>query len=85
MGFGRYTVLTTLIILVNTYGFIPALAAFALNLAVLFVALFKADIILSVMGENGTRAFAKIMSILLAAIGIMMVRKGIMELIALAH
>jgi multiple antibiotic resistance protein len=78
-------VLTTLIILVNTYGFIPALAAFALNLAVLFVALFKADIILSVMGENGTRAFAKIMSILLAAIGIMMVRKGIMELIALAH
>ena len=53
-------------------------------LAVLFVALFKADMILSALGENGARAFAKIMSILLAAIGIMMVRKGIMELIALA-
>ncbi|MEW6144500.1 MAG: MarC family protein [Thermodesulfobacteriota bacterium] len=77
-------VLATLIILVDTYGFLPSLIAFVLNLIVLFFALFKADAILSVLGENGTRAFAKIMSILLAAIGIMMVRKGIMELIALA-
>jgi len=76
-------VLTTLIILVDTYGFVPALAAFALNLGVLFIALFKADLIFHVLGENGTRAFAKIMSILLAAIGIMMVRKGIMALIGL--
>ncbi len=77
-------VLTTLIILVDTYGFLPSLAAFVLNLIVLFIALFKADVILYVLGENGTRAFAKIMSILLAAIGIMMVRKGVMELIAMS-
>lgn len=76
--------LTTLIILVDTFGFVPALIAFVLNLIVLFAALYKADLILSVLGENGTRAFAKIMSILLAAIGIMMVRRGIMELIAMA-
>jgi multiple antibiotic resistance protein len=78
-------VLATLIILVDTYGFLPSLIAFVLNLIVLFFALFKADAILSLLGENGTRAFAKIMSILLAAIGIMMVRKGIMELIALSQ
>jgi multiple antibiotic resistance protein len=78
-------VLATLIILVDTYGFVPSLIAFVLNLIVLFFALFKADVILSVLGENGTRAFAKIMSILLAAIGIMLVRKGIMDLIALAR
>lgn len=76
--------LTTLIILVDTFGFVPALIAFVLNLIVLFAALYKADIILSALGENGVRAFAKIMSILLAAIGIMMVRRGIMELIAMA-
>jgi len=76
--------LTTLIILVDSYGYAPALLAFFLNLAVLFVALFKADLILHVLGDNGARAFAKVMSILLAAIGIMMVRRGIMELIALA-
>ncbi len=74
--------LTTLIILVDTYGFVTTLLAFALNLFVLFFSLFKAEIILSILGESGARAFAKIMSILLAAIGIMMVRRGIIELIS---
>lgn len=75
-------VLTTLIILVDTYGFVATLIAFGLNLLVLGIALLKADIILSLLGQSGTRAFAKIMSILLAAIGIMMVRRGIMELVS---
>ncbi|HSE84474.1 MAG TPA: MarC family protein [Thermodesulfobacteriota bacterium] len=75
-------VLTTLIILVDTYSFIATLIAFGLNLLVLGIALLKADIILSFLGQSGTRAFAKIMSILLAAIGIMMVRRGIMELVS---
>lgn len=74
--------LTTLIILVDTQGFISTLLAFGLNLFILGVALLKADFILSILGESGTRAFAKIMSILLAAIGIMMVRRGVIELIS---
>ena len=75
-------VLTPLIILVDTYSFVATLIAFGLNLLVLGIALLKADIILSFLGQSGTRAFAKIMSILLAAIGIMMVRRGIMELVS---
>jgi multiple antibiotic resistance protein len=75
-------VLTTLIILVDTQGFIPTLIAFGLNLLVLGAVLLKADIILSLLREGGARAFVKIMGILLAAIGIMMVRKGIMQLIS---
>ncbi len=75
-------VLTTLIILVDTQGYIATLIAFGLNLLILGIVLLKADIILSVLGEGGARGFAKIMSILLAAIGIMMVRKGVMELIS---
>ncbi len=75
-------VLTTLIILVDAQGFIPTLIAFGLNLLILGAALLKADIILSLLGEGGARAFVKIMSILLAAIGIMMVRRGIMQLIS---
>jgi small neutral amino acid transporter SnatA (MarC family) len=31
------------------------------------------------MGASGTRAFAKIMYILLAAIGVMMIRRGIVS------
>ena len=75
-------VLTTLIILVDTQGFIPTLIAFGLNLLILGVMLYKADIILSFLGESGARAFAKIMSILLAAIGVMMIRRGIVELVS---
>lgn len=75
-------VLTTLIILVDTQGYISTLIAFGLNLIILAAALLKADIILSLLREGGARAFVKIMSILLAAIGIMMVRRGIMQLIS---
>jgi multiple antibiotic resistance protein len=75
-------VLTTLIILVDTQGFIPTLIAFGLNLVILGIALRKANLILLYLGESGARGFAKIMSILLAAISIMMVRRGIMELIS---
>jgi multiple antibiotic resistance protein len=74
--------LTTLIILVDAQGFISTLVAFGLNLLILGIALLKADFILSIIGESGARAFAKIMSILLAAIGIMMVRRGVIELIS---
>lgn len=74
--------LTTLIILVDTQGFIYTLIGFGLNLIILGIALLKADIILSILRESGARAFAKVMSILLAAIGIMLVRRGIMELIS---
>lgn len=75
-------VLTTLIILVDTQGYISTLIGFGLNLVILAAALLKADIILLLLREGGARAFVKIMSILLAAIGIMMVRRGIMQLIS---
>lgn len=75
-------VLTTLIILVDTQGYVSTLIAFGLNLIILGMVLLKADTILLLLREGGTRAFVKIMSILLAAIGIMMVRRGIMQLIS---
>lgn len=75
-------VLTTLIILVDTQGYVSTLIAFGLNLIILAAVLLKADIILLLLREGGARAFVKIMSILLAAIGIMMVRRGIMQLIS---
>lgn len=75
-------VLTTLIILVDTQGYVSTLIAFGLNLVILAVVLLKADFILMLLRESGARAFMKIMSILLAAIGIMMVRRGIMQLIS---
>jgi multiple antibiotic resistance protein len=41
-----------------------------------------ADGIIHVLGRAGTRTISKLASLILAAIGVMMVRKGVMILIA---
>jgi len=48
---------------------------------IVWLTLAKADSIIKLMGSSGARAFSKIMYILLAAIGVMMVRRGIMGFI----
>jgi small neutral amino acid transporter SnatA (MarC family) len=48
---------------------------------IVWVTLVKADFIMKLIGSSGTRAFSKIMYILLAAIGVMMVRRGIAGLL----
>jgi multiple antibiotic resistance protein len=75
-------VLTTTLIMVDSYGLVPTLFAVLLNMLVVWVTLVKADFLLKLFGQNGLRALAKIMYILLAAIGVMMVRKGILTTIA---
>jgi len=48
-----------------------------LNMLIAWLTLAQADSIIKFMGSNGTRAFSKIMYILLAAIAVMVVRRGI--------
>jgi multiple antibiotic resistance protein len=75
-------VLTTIIILVDTYGYLPTFSSILINLFIVWITFNKSDIIIKVLGENGAKAFAKIMSIFLAAIAVMMIRRGIFELIS---
>jgi len=70
-------VLTTTLIMLNSFGKMPTFISLAINMVIVWVTLVKADFIIRLMGTNGTRAFSKIMYILLAAIGVMMVRRGI--------
>jgi small neutral amino acid transporter SnatA (MarC family) len=44
---------------------------------IVWIALLKSDKIMMLIGPHGTRAFSKIMYILLAAIAVMMIRRGI--------
>jgi len=76
-------VLTTTLMMLNNFGSAYTFASLAINMLIVWVTLVKADGIMRLMGSSGTRAFAKIMYILLAAIGVMMIRKGIMGLINL--
>jgi multiple antibiotic resistance protein len=70
-------VLTTTLMMLDSFGIWPTFVSLAINMLIVWVTLVKADLIMKLMGSSGTRAFSKIMYILLAAIGVMMVRRGI--------
>ena len=71
-------VLTTTLIMLDSFGIIPTFVSLVINMVIVWVTLVKADFIMKLMGASGTRAFSKIMYILLAAIGVMMIRRGLM-------
>ncbi|MGA2775846.1 MAG: MarC family protein [Candidatus Omnitrophota bacterium] len=70
-------VLTTTLIMLDSYGIIPTFVSLVFNMLIVWITLVKADYLMKVFGAVGTRAVAKIMYILLAAIAVMMVRRGI--------
>ena len=70
-------VLTTTLMMLDSFGIIPTFVSLVINMLIVWVTLVKANAIMKLMGQGGTRAFSKIMYILLASIGVMMVRRGI--------
>ncbi|HYS18290.1 MAG TPA: MarC family protein [Candidatus Binatia bacterium] len=71
-------VLTTLLTLARTHGYAMTLIAFALNLVIVWAALRWAAVIGRVLGEAGSRAITKVFSLVLAAIAVTFVRRGVM-------
>lgn len=70
-------VLTTALMMVNSFGVLATLVSLILNMVIVWITLAKAEAVMKFIGPSGTRAFSKIMYILLAAIAVMMVRHGI--------
>ncbi len=71
-------VLTTLLALARTRGYALTLAAFAANLALVWLALRWAPWIQRAIGDAGARATAKVSQLLLAAIGVTFIRQGVL-------
>ena len=71
-------VLTTLLTVARTYGHALTLAAFALNLLVVWAALRWATLIGCLLGEAGAQAVTKVFSLVLAAIAVTFVRRGLL-------
>ena len=70
-------VLTTTLMMLDSFGLVATFASLIINMVIVWVTLYRADLIISLVGTSGARAFSKIMYILLAAIAVMMVRRGI--------
>lgn len=69
-------VLTTLIMLNDIYGFPITVLSLIINLGIIWFAFSRAEAILRFLGEGGARGISKVVSLLLAAIAVMMIRRG---------
>jgi multiple antibiotic resistance protein len=71
-------VLTTSILLLDQYGPVPTAAAVVLNIVIAGLLFRFAGPINHVLGKAGAKILSKIASLLLAAIAVMIVRKGVL-------
>jgi multiple antibiotic resistance protein len=74
-------VLTTLLTLARSHGYGMTLLAFSLNLVLVWVALWWSGVVVRVIGEAGARAVAKVFALLLGAIGVTLVRRGLEQVL----
>lgn len=74
-------VLTTVLVMREAYGIFPTTVSLILNMGITWSVLWKADIIIRFIGKGGSRALSKVADIFLAAIAVMMIRIGVLEII----
>ena len=74
-------VLTTLLIVVDAYGYLAAVIALLANLFLVWLIFRNSNYIIRIMGEAGSKAFAKVAALFMAAIAIMMIRIGLTGMI----
>jgi len=54
-----------------------------LNFIIVLLVLLNAKLILKVIGDGGSKAFAKVASLFLAAIAVMMIRVGVLNILSM--
>ncbi len=70
-------VLTTILISRDAFGIYITVISLLINLIIMYLCLANAGFIKKIMGEAGSKAFAKVASLFLAAIAVMMIRTGL--------
>jgi len=74
-------VLTTLIILTHSHGYALTTLSLFLNISIAWIVFRNADFFLKILKRSGSRALAKVASLFLAAIAVMMIRVGLMGML----
>jgi multiple antibiotic resistance protein len=75
-------VLTTSLLLVDVYGLWETLLSVVVNVAIACLVFLSADLIERLLGRTGSRVMSKVAALILAAIAIMMIRRGLTAMIA---
>ncbi|MDD5680937.1 MAG: MarC family protein [Candidatus Omnitrophica bacterium] len=74
-------VLTTSLLVAGQYGVHMAVLSILFNVALTGLIFYSATFIIKILGERGTKVLSKIMHLLLAAIAVMLIRKGLEQFI----
>jgi multiple antibiotic resistance protein len=69
--------LTAALVLVGTNGYVPVILSLVVNLLLAWIIFAQAERIIRIIGMSGSRAFAKVVSLILAAFAVKMIRVGI--------
>lgn len=73
--------LTSIIIIVDAYGYWISMISLVLNLFIVWFIFRHSDVVIKIMGDGGARAFAKVASLFMVAIAVMMIRVGIQNIL----
>jgi multiple antibiotic resistance protein len=77
--------LTTSLLMVETYGLAATLISVVANILIAGCVLAFSGTLMKLMGEAGAKALSKVTSLFLAAIAVMLIRKGILQLLGAAR
>lgn len=69
--------LTTILILVDSYGVLVTIGSLLANLAIVWLVFRYSEVVVRVLGRGGSKAIAKVASLFMVAIAVMMIRVGL--------
>ncbi|TAL39332.1 MAG: MarC family protein [Spirochaetes bacterium] len=78
-------VLTTTLLCVSEFGMLPTIISVIVNIAIAGIVFGGSRWLGRILGDPGSKALSKVTSLFLAAIAVMMVRKGLVFLISINH
>jgi multiple antibiotic resistance protein len=74
-------VLTTSMVIISQYGLVATLVSVVVNILLAGIILSASSVLMRVLGDAGSKALSKVMSLLLAAIATMLIRKGLTQIL----
>lgn len=76
-------VLTTSLIIIEVYGLLPTLFSVIINVLLAGLLFSYSHVLIKAIGQSGAKALSKVTNLLLAAIAVMMIRRGVFEMVHL--
>ncbi len=73
--------MTAIIIIVDAYGYWISMVSLLVNLIIVWITFRHSDLVIRLMGDGGTKAFAKVAALFMVAIAVMMIRVGVQNIL----